>query len=443
MVHCNQLAFPPTAVHNVVPASVIPSSDSSRLPPAFSRVLVLLFLSVFINYIDRSNLSIAAPLIKDELKISASQLGVLLSAFFWTYSSCQLLAGWLVDRFDVKWVFAAGFFLWSSATAATGLVHSLLALLVVRVVLGMGESVAYPGYSKILAVHCPETRHGFANSLISAGLALGPGFGLLFGGTLVARHGWRPFFVALGSLCLLWLLPWIRWMPSAPVTPVQSKQGPGMREILRQRSAWGTCICLFCGNYFLYFMVTWLPFYLVRERHYSMTGMAKVGGAFFFVAALSATVCGRLSDRWIQAGGTPTRVRKTFMVCGCTGTGVCLLGTALATGGWGIAFLMLTGVFLGFTSSNLWAISQRLAGPQAVGRWCGLQLFVGNSSGAVAPAVTGFLLDRTGHFFWPFLIVSLVIWVGALCWIFVVGPVEPVKWEEKSLPKTLEVELVE
>jgi len=408
---------------------VPPATDNPRLSPGFSRVLALLFLSVFINYIDRSNLSIAAPLIKDELGISASQLGVLLSAFFWTYSCCQLLSGWLVDHFDVKWVFAAGFLLWSSATAVTGLLHSLLALLLVRVVLGIGESVAYPGYSKILGVHCPEGRRGFANSIISAGLALGPSFGLLFGGTLVARYGWRAFFVVLGSICLLWLVPWVRWMPATEsATDAENGNGPGMREIVRQRSAWGTWICLFCGNYFLYFMVTWLPFYLVRERHFSMTAMAKVGGTFFFMAAVSASVCGWLSDRWIRAGGTPTLVRKTFMVIGCAGPGVFLLASVIAPLGWSVAFLMLAGVGFGFGSSNIWAIAQRLAGAQAVGRWCGLQLFVGNSSGVVAPAVAGFLLDRTGHFFWPCLIVSLVLWVGALSWIFVVGPIEPVEW---------------
>src|SRR5207245_362345 len=114
------------------------TTDTSRLSPAFTRILVLLFVSVFINYIDRSNLSIAAPLIKDELGISASQLGILLSAFFWTYSSCQLLSGWLVDHYDVKWVFAAGFLVWSSATALTSKVHTLLALLLVRIALGKG-----------------------------------------------------------------------------------------------------------------------------------------------------------------------------------------------------------------------------------------------------------------------------------------------------------------
>jgi sugar phosphate permease len=115
----------PTIAHPP-PDPVPPMTDNSRLSRTFASVLVLLFLSVFFNYIVRSNLSIAAPLIKDELWISASQLGILLSAFFRTYSCCQLLFGWLVGRYDVKWVFAAGFLLWSSATAVTGLVQCWL-----------------------------------------------------------------------------------------------------------------------------------------------------------------------------------------------------------------------------------------------------------------------------------------------------------------------------
>src|SRR3984957_15990592 len=114
-------------------------------------VLFLLSLSVLINYIDRSNLSIAADLIKGELRLSDLQLGTLLSAFFWTYGCMQIPAGWLVDRFDVKWVFAAGFFVWSAATAVTGLLHGFTAWIVIRVILGLGESIAFPAYSKILS----------------------------------------------------------------------------------------------------------------------------------------------------------------------------------------------------------------------------------------------------------------------------------------------------
>src|SRR5215468_176455 len=166
------------------------------IPGSLTLVLVLLAISVFINYVDRGNLSIAAPLLKGELGISASQLGVLLSAFFWTYALLQLFSGWLVDRLNVNWVFAGGFFLWSAATAATGIVHTFSVLFLLLMIHGMGESVAYPSYSKIIALHFPEEHRGLANAVIAAGLALGPGFGMLLGGLLMARFGWRRF-----SLC--------------------------------------------------------------------------------------------------------------------------------------------------------------------------------------------------------------------------------------------------
>ena len=137
-------------------------------------VVSLLVISVLINYIDRGNLSIAASMIQDELHISHSQLGILLSAFFWSYAAFQLISGWLVDRFNVNWVMAFGFLLWSTATSLTGFAHGLAGLFAVRLLLGVGESVAYPSYSKIFANHLPEHRRGFANSVIAAGVSLGP-----------------------------------------------------------------------------------------------------------------------------------------------------------------------------------------------------------------------------------------------------------------------------
>jgi len=129
-------------------------------------LLTLLVASVFINYVDRGNLSIAAPLLKNELGISASQLGILLSSFFWTYTVLLFVCGWFVDRFDVNRVLALGFLVWSLATAATGLVSGFTMLLTMRLVLGMGESVAFPCYSKLLAQHLPEHARGFANGAI-------------------------------------------------------------------------------------------------------------------------------------------------------------------------------------------------------------------------------------------------------------------------------------
>jgi MFS transporter, ACS family, D-galactonate transporter len=397
---------------------------------AMRYVLVLLAFSVFINYVDRGNLSIAAPMLKDELGMSASQLGLLLSSFFWTYSLFLILSGWLVDRVSVSWVMAIGFFLWSAATSATGFLHGFTALLVVRLVLGIGESVAYPSYSKILAKYFPASQRASANSLIASGLACGPAFGMLLGGILMSRFGWRSFFIALGSISLVWLLPWFRWMPRGPgvVADTQPGAAPTILEILKQRAAWGTFTGLFCNAYSLYFLIAWLPFYLVRERHFSMDAMAKIGGAMFLTQAVSSTVCGRIGDRWIAAGGTRTRVHMTFLITGLLGTGGFLLASSLAGPTLLVGLLLLVGVSLGSSLASVWPITQTLAGPRASGRWTGLQCAFSNTSGALASVVTGFIVDRTGHFFWAFAVASTLCVLSVLCWISLACPVEPVVW---------------
>jgi len=400
----------------------------NKLSGTLSLVLALLALSVFINYVDRGNLSIAAPMLKDELHLTASQLGILLSAFFWTYACLQPFAGWIVDRWNVNWVFAAGFFIWSAATATTGIVHVFAVLLILRLLLGVGESVAFPSYSKIIALNFPEEHRGIANAMVSTGIVLGPGFGMLFGGLLMARYGWRPFFLVVGLASMLWLIPWVKWMPKKHMAVAPSgPAAPGLMEFLRLRSAWGTCIGLFAGNYVSYFLITWLPFYLVRERHFSMDSMAKIGGVAYLLGACFAVLSGWVSDRWIASGASPTLVRKTFTGGGIACSGL-LVGLAVVSGPvYCVAALILGVVFFGVCISNQWAITQTLAGPQAAGRWTGFQNFVGNLSGVVAPALTGFVLERTGHFYWAFAITTAVALIGMASWGFVVGRVEQVK----------------
>ncbi len=412
-------------------ASTTTALTTQRAPSnaRMNGVLFLLALSVLINYIDRSNLSIAAELIKHEIHINDFQLGTLLSAFFWTYALMQIPAGWLVDRFDVKWVFAAGFFLWSLSTAVTGILHGFAALLIIRVILGLGESVAFPSYGKVLGSYFKESRRGFANAMLMVGLALGPALGMWVGGRAVGHFGWRPFFLVLGLAGLLWLPLWSVWMPRRNDAPSRAESyRAGYLDILRQRSAWGTCIGQASINYFLYFLVTWLPIYLQRGRHLTLHDVANLGGLLFLASAVSSAATGKLSDRWIQAGASPTLVRKGLMLFGHVGIGLCLAVMVLASGSLFTAMLISTGAFLGISVCNSWAISQMLAGPRMVGRWIGVQNFVGNLGGAIAPVLTGFLLDRTNSFYWPFLITAVVAWIGGMGWWFVVGPLEEVDW---------------
>ena len=393
-------------------------------------MVALLALAALINYIDRGNLSIAAPLLKGELGLSFSQIGILSGSFFFTYSLFLPVSGWLADRFDVKWVMALGFFVWSGATAVTGSLHAFTALLAARLMLGIGESVAYPSYARTLVRHVPEVGRGFANALIAAGVGCGPALGTFFGGTLMARFGWRPFFIVLGVLSMVWLIPWITWMPrgGTAVSPVE-QGGAGFLELLKERSMWGTCGGLFGANYVLYFEITWLPTYLVHERHFSMGTMAKIGGLGYLCYAAAAAVFGWISDRWIAAGGSPTLVRKTFAGVGAGSAGLLLLGCALAGPTASVILLLLAFAAGGMCGSNIWAITQTLAGPRMAGRWTGLQNFLGNLAGVIVPTVTGFVVDYSGRFFMAFVIMAIVAMLAALSYFFVIGPVKEIVWE--------------
>jgi ACS family D-galactonate transporter-like MFS transporter len=435
-----------------LPSNAVAAGEpASRFSPDLSRLALLLALSIFINYIDRGNLAIAAPLLQDELGLSPYQLGLLFSSFFWTYAIFQIVSGWLVDRFPVNWILALGILLWSAATLGTGLVHGFKLLLAMRLILGIGESVAYPSYSKIISRHFSEFQRGRANSLISAGQASGPAFGTLVGGMLMARIGWRLFFIILGLASSLWLLPWLKFLrrrdpidEAAPTPPLanadtlfapgrdapanESVQSATILQILRQRSAWGTFAGLFAYNYIWYFFITWLPFYLVRERQFSVQSMSLVSGVAFVVLACSALASGWLSDRWIAAGGSPTRVRKTFTGAGPLIASSLVLVGIVANHAIAVGILMLACIGLGMCTSNLWAVTQTLAGPATSGKWTGLQNFTGNLAGWIAPALIGLIVQQTGKFFWVFVITSGVTLLGAAAWVFLVGPIRPITW---------------
>jgi len=394
-----------------------------------SVVLSLLVVSVFINYVDRGNLSIAAPILKNELGISASQLGILLSSFFWTYSALLFVCGWFVDRLDVNRVLAVGFLVWSLATAATGLVRGFTMLLIMRLILGMGESVAFPCYSKILARHLPEHARGFANGAIIAGMKLGPAAGTLGAGLLMTHYGWRPVFLGIGLLSLMWLPGWIKWMPRREA-PSRSASTARVRDVLRQRQFWATAAGSFCTAYPLYFTITWLPFYLVHEQHLAMHDMVNKAALFYTVDATAALATGWVADFWIRRGLAVGMVRKSAMGLGWTTAAIGFLGCSSAGPHSYLAWLMLAGVGLGTGNSGIWAFSQTLAGPRVVGRWCGLQNGFGNIAGVIGPALTGFTVDWTGHFQVAIIITATVCLLGALVWVFLVGEFKQVIWPQ-------------
>ncbi len=398
-------------------------------------MLVLLVISGFLNYVDRANLSVGATNIQSELHLSDYQLGLLLSAFFWTYATFQLfsIAGWLVDRLNVCWVLAGGFFLWSAATAVTGLVNAFGVLFALRLLLGAGESIAYPSYSRILANNYPEHHRGFANALIDAGTKLGPAVGTLLGGLLMASFGWRAFFVILGLGTLLWLVPWSVWMPRGQGVAARQETAdvPGIGALLSERSVWFTALGLFCSNYFWYFLITWLPAYLEKERHFPKAKMAVFGSVSFLLIALSSVASGWFSDRLIAGGGSPTRVRKTFAGLGLVLSMVILPVCVVQNERIAMSMLGLASISFGLFSANVFAITQTLAGPRAAGKWTGLQNGFANFAGVIAPWLTGWLVERTGQFYLAFLVATAILLSSAAFYVFGVGPIRQVAWSRR------------
>ena len=394
-------------------------------------VIGLLFCAAAINYIDRGSLSVAAPRLIAEFSLTPLQMGFLLSAFFWSYTLFQLLAGWMVDRYPVTWVFGAGYFLWSAATMGSAFAAGLISLALFRLLLGVGESVAFPCYSKVISAGFSIERRGLPNALIEAGTKLGPAIGTLAGGLLVANYGWRTMFFVFGLGSLLWLLPWSIWAPRPAVDTLAAtvNHGPSMMRIIVRRDAWGTFIGNFCYTYGYYFLLTWLPAYLVNERHVSLKMMGVLASIPFWGSALAAVICGWASDNWIRRGGSPTRVRKTFVISGLLLSTVMVPAALVENLSLSIFLLSIAYAAFGVYASNHWAITQTLAGPQAAGKWTGLQNTVGNLSGIIAPIATGFLVQNTGSFFWAFVSPAILAIVGVCCYLFLVGPVAPVDWE--------------
>jgi MFS transporter, ACS family, D-galactonate transporter len=407
---------------------------NQSLSRPLSVALALLVVSVFINYVDRGNLSVAAPLIKNELGISASQLGILLSAFFWTYTLMLFVCGCFVDRFDPSRVLALGYLVWSLATAATGIVRGFAMLLLMRLILGTGESVAFPCYSKILARHVPEHYRGFANGVICAGMKLGPAGGTLGAGLLMANYGWRPVFLGIALVSLVWLPAWMKLMPRAERQAHSAGASPRMLDILQQRPFWATAAGAFCCAYPLYFTITWLPFYLVHDQHLSLQNMVYIAALYYTVDAAAALATGCVTDFWIRRDVSAGVMRKTAMALGWTTAAIGLLGCSSAGPHSYLAWLMIAGVGLGTGNANFWAFTQTLAGPRAVGRWAGLQNGFGNLAGVIGPALTGFTVDWTGHFQLAIGITAGVCLLGVLVWLFLVGEFRQVSWVQPARP---------
>jgi MFS family permease len=391
-------------------------------------IILLLGAAIFLNYVDRGSIAVAAPLMKGDLGLTNEAYGWAVSAFFWVYAPVQLFAGWLCDRFSVYKLLAAGILLWSASTLLMGFVGGFASLFVLRIMLGVGESLAFPGSSKIIARHVPAERRGIANAALAMGIALGPAVGTLAGGLMVAHWGWRAMFMVFGLITLVWLAPWQRVAGNLPARTADAddRRVPAA-ALLVKWPLWSMSIVHALGNYCFYFLLAWLPLFLTKSRGFTITEMTLLASLGYAVQGACAFAYGHFSDWWTRSGRSEAFCRRWMMVASQALAAASILGLAFAHTAPMIAVLLcLAGAASAALSMNLYAIAQMFAGPRASGTWVGFQNALGNTSGIFGPIVTGIIVDKAGYES-AFYLTAAVAGFGAIWWAVGVPRIEQVQ----------------
>jgi ACS family D-galactonate transporter-like MFS transporter len=403
----------------------------------------LCFLANAISFIDRANLAIAAPLIRQDLGLDAAAMGVVLSAFFWTYAVMQLPAGWIIDRVGVRVSLAAAAAWWSLFTAITGMARSITQLIGVRLMLGVGEAAALPSFAKVAFNWFPRRERGLACSIFNSGSTAGSALSLPLVTVLIAKAGWRGAFIATGVLGVAWALGWwllyrdpeqFRSIVPQQLDALLAQRGAAAvttkitwLELFRYRSVWGLMIGLFCLNFAIYFFVTWFPSYLLQVRGFSLTKLGTLGTLPALMAVVGNWLGGYVSDALMRRGWSATRARKTCLVVGMTLASSIGLSVFAQSTGVCLALFSLAYAALSFTGANAWTVVSEIAPtPGHVASIGGIQNFAGNLAGILITTFTGVMLALTsGSFLVPLAVAGSLCVVGAASYLFLLGKVEP------------------
>jgi len=423
------------------------------MSPLRWQMIALCFVANIINFLDRSNLAIAVPHIEAELHLSSFQVGLGLSAFFWTYALMQVPVGWLIDRFGVRRCLAGSVLWWSLFTAATAFVSGLPSLLAARLLLGVGEAGALPGFAKVVFNWFPRTERGLASSIFDSGSRVGSALALPLVAWLVASVGWRQSFIWTGLLGFIWVAIWV-WLYRDPkdhshVTEAECallresqrthdepiKNSPvSLGYLLKQRTIWGMMIGFFCLNFAIYFFITWFPTFLIKARHFSMEEVQYYGLFPALFAIPFGWIGGAVSDALLRRGWSATRARKTCLVGGMLVSCVIAFAPLVQSSVTALVLMGASYAALAFTAANIWTLPGEVA-PSAgnVALIGALQNGAANLAGIGITTFTGLLLTLTGgSFVLPLAVAGALCIVGALSYLFIMGPVERISAPENT-----------
>ncbi|KDB07722.1 d-galactonate transporter [Burkholderia sp. lig30] len=435
---------------NAAPVQAAPASGTARRTRARYRILALLAIGTMINYLDRTVLGVAAPQLTKELGINAAVMGIMFSAFSWTYVVMQVPGGLFLDRFGSKVTYYCSMTLWSLCTLLQGFVHGVSPLLACRLGLGVTEAPCFPTNSRVVATWFPQSERAMATGTYTVGEYIGLAFfsPVLF--ALMGAYGWRSLFWVVGGVGIVFGLVWWKFYQeprdhrganAAELAYIEA--GGGLvhaakkddkseqakfswrmaGQLLKKRQLAGICLGQFAGNSTLVFFLTWFPTYLATERH---MGWLKIG--FFavmpFIAASVGVMFGGIFSDWLLRRGKSANIaRKLPIIAGLLLASTIILANYVQSNEAVIAIMSVAFFAQGMAALG-WTLVSDIAPDGLLGVTGGIFNLAANLAGIITPLVVGFIVAATGSFVGALVFIGVIALIGALSYIFVVGDIK-------------------
>lgn len=416
------------------------------------KISVLMWAAIAINYLDRANLSAATPAIMKQFHLNTAEMGIVLSSFFWSYMLFQIPSGWFADKVGQRISLAVAVGWWSVMTALTSAARGVTSLVGIRVLLGIGESGAYPSNSGVAAKWFPDKERGKVTAIFDSGSKVGTAIAMPLIVWLIAQFGWQASFVVSGAIGIIWMIIWIwyyrdpekhKYVNKAELSYIRDGQAKkdGLDkeralkwyQLFRYRNIWAMCVGFFMLNYAIYFFITWFPTYLIQAR-----GMALMKMGFVAMIPPIVGIIGELFGGWLtdylyhRKGWSLTAARKVNLVGGM------LLATSIALAGLvtsvslSVALLSISYAGLTIAASAIWSLPGDVAPKNMTSTVGGVQNCASNIGGILGPVVTGFVVASTGSFIPALLLSGLGTLIGAATYLFWLGKVKPIKPKEQA-----------
>jgi MFS family permease len=417
-------------------------SDALTATPRVKSIqraaLAMLVVAGVINYVDRATLAVANLLIRDDLHLSIADMGYLLSAFLWAYAFAQLPTGAMVDKLGPRLLLTCGLTLWSFAQLLGGLVQSFGQFFGARVLLGVGEAPQFPTGARVVRDWFNPRDRGLATGIFNCASSLGTATAVPLLTFLMLNFGWRVMFLIMGAAGLgmgaIWYLVY-RNPTGVELTAEETAyrthgDPPGQRtqvtlrewkQLFRFRTTWGMILGYFGCIYLTWIYTAWLPGYLEIERHMSVKFTGFAAAIPFVFGVVGGVMGGYLADILVRRGVSPVKSRRYPATIALCGTAACTLAAAFVTSNaLAIAFISASLFLLYVTSTCAWALSSVAAPTNCTASIGAMQNFGGYLGGALAPTVTGLIVQNTGSFV-PALVVGAVIGLAsAASYFFIV-----------------------